>query len=395
MATLQSQFLFQTTLASIICVYQDMLKFKNCSNCLFLVGLLALSSCVDEISLTPTSQAEFLVVDGVLNYTNTVDSQDLAIRLSYSKNTFTRPVPLSKAKMNIVVNEKDSYPFVEREEGWYYLTNKDIFQVGASYRLQFQVGSNNYESSVEVLADSVPIQKTYAEVNAAGPASKAFEIFVDMADVPQKKNYYRWAITQWEAQNYCLYCYRRTRAPEACSEDLYAIEGEVISRNPPCATNCYDIIRLTPNNAISDVFFDGKNLLKKPIGYVPYIFTSACLVEVKQSSLTPQYFAFLEILKTQAETTGGLADTPAALLVGNIKNLTNPQEKIVGYFSVTNNSVQRFWLNRSAALSAGLKPLSSLNPALDPPIPTPPLWYPVPCKASRYRTPVKPWGWGG
>ena len=359
------------------------------------MGLLALSSCVDEISLPPTSQAEFLVVDGVLNFTNNVDSQDLAIRLSYSRNTFNRPVPLSKAKMNIVVNEKDSYPFVEREEGWYYLTNKDIFQVGASYKLQFQVGGNNYESSVEVLADSVPIKKTYAEVNAAGPANRAFEVFVDMTDVPQKKNYYRWAITQWEAQNYCLYCYRRNRAPEACSEDLYAIEGEVISRNPPCATNCYDIIRLTPNNAISDVFFDGKSLLKKPVGYVPFNFTFPCLVEVKQSSLTPQYFAFLEILKTQAETTGGLADTPAALLVGNVKNLTNPQEKIVGYFSVTNNSVQRFWLNRSAALSAGLKPLSSLNPALDPPIPAPPLWQPVPCKASRFRTPVKPWGWGG
>jgi Domain of unknown function (DUF4249) len=358
------------------------------------MGLLALSSCVDEISIPPASQAEFLVVDGILNNTNNVDTQDLVIRLSYSRSTFIRPVALSKAKMNILVNEKDSYPLIEREEGSYYLTNPDILKVGASYKLQFQVAGNSYESSVEVLADSVPIQKTYTEVNITGTASKAFEVFVDMVDVPQRKNYYRWAITQWEAQNYCLYCYRRNRAPETCNEDLYALEGEVINRNLPCATNCYDIIRFTPNNAVADVFFDGKSLLKKSIGYVAYNFASPCLVEVKQSSLTPQYYAFLEILKTQAENTGGLADTPAALLVGNVKNLTNPQEKIVGYFSVTNNSVKRFWLDRSIA-PPKLSPLSSLNPPLDPPIPTPPSWYPTPCKASRYRTPVKPWGWGG
>ena len=91
--------------------------------------------------------------------------------------------------------------------------------------------------------------------------------------------------------------------------------------------------------------------------------------------------------------TGGLADTPAALLTGNVSNQKNPQEKVVGYFSVTNNSVRRYWLTRADGLQKGWKPLANLNPPVDPPIPTPPLWQPVPCKPGRNRTPFKPWGW--
>lgn len=372
-----------------------MLKFKNYYNYLFLLGLSLISSCVDEIILTPSVSANFLVVDGILNYSNNADSQDLVIRLSYSRSNFARPIALPKAKVNIVVNDKDVYPLVEQEAGSYYINNKTIFKVGNSFKLKFQVGSENYESSAEILADSVPIKNSYAEVNANGLAERGFEVFVDMDDTPQKRNYYRWALTQWESQIFCSFCYKQNRTADLCVEDLYGQPGELITRNPPCAGGCYDILRLTPNNSISDIFFDGKVLIKKSVGFVPFNFTFPSLVEVKQSSLTPQYFAFLEILKTQAETTGGLADTPAALLVGNVKNLSNPKEKIVGYFSVTNNSIQRFWLNRAAALSAGLKPLSSVNPPLEPPIPTPPLWSPIPCKPSRYRTPIKPWGWKG
>lgn len=370
-----------------------MAKLLNYFIFMFITGMFFLIGCVDEISLPNGNSADFVVVDGILNYSSTADSQDLSIRLYYSKSSLIRPVALSKANVHIVVNGKDTYQLVERESGSYYLTNHDIFKVGNSYKLTFKVGNTTYESTAEILTDSVPIKSAYAEVNKSGTAARAFEVFVDMTDVPQKKNFYRWAITQWESQNYCLYCYRQNRAPDVCSEDLYGIEGNIISRNPPCATKCYDILRFTPNNALSDVFIDGKTLSKKPIGFVPYNFTTPCLVQVQQSSLTPQYYAFLEILKTQAENTGGLADTPAALLVGNIKNMNNTDEKIVGYFSVTNNSVTRFWLERSAALSAGYKPLSSLNPALDPPIPAPTLWAPVPCKPSRFRTPEKPWGW--
>lgn len=356
--------------------------------------LMLFTHCVDEISLNENAASEFFVVDGIMNYSETADTNDFVVKLGISQPTLIRPIPVTKGIVEIVVNDKDSYPLSEREAGSYYLFRKDIFKVGQSYKLRFQANGSQYESSNEVLPDSVTIQNVYAEANVKGSSSKAHEIFVDVQDVAQKKNYYRWAFTQWERQQYCMFCYvPPPRNPEQCLEDIYATPEVRISRNMFCNGECYDILRFSPNNAISDVFFDGKTLLKKSIGFIPINFYEGCLVEVSQSSITPTYNAFLDILKSQAENTGGLADTPAALLVGNVKNTTNPSQKIVGYFSVTNTTKKRIWVDRKAALSAGFKPLSSLNPPLDPPTPTPLSWYPVACKPSKIRTNVKPLGW--
>lgn len=371
-----------------------MLKIHTCLIIGFAVLLLLFTRCVDEISLNDNTASEFFVVDGILNYSETADSNDFVVKLGISRPDLIRPIPVTKGVVEIVVNDKDSYPLSEREAGSYYLFRKDIFKVGQSYKLRFQANGSQYESSNEVMPDSVAIQKVYAEINTKGTAKTAYEIFVDVQDVAQKKNYYRWSFTQWERQQYCLFCYvPPPRNIEPCSEDIYATPDVKISRNPLCDGECYDILRFSPNNAVSDVFFDGKTLIKKSIGFIPYNFHSGCLVEVKQSSITPTYNVFLEILKSQAESTGGLADTPAALLVGNVKNTTNATQKIVGYFSVTNNSKRRIWVDRKDALSGGYKPLASVNPPLDAPTPTPPSWYPVACKPSKIRTNVKPAGW--
>ena len=360
----------------------------------FAALLLLFTCCVDEITLNDNVASEFFVVDGILNYSETTDSNDLVVKLGISRADLIRPIPVTKGVVEIVVNDKDSYPLSEREAGSYYLFRKDIFKVGQSYKLRFQANGSQYESGNEVMPDSVAIQKVYAEINTKGTASNAHEIFVDVQDVAQKKNYYRWSFIQWEKQPYCLYCYvALPRQPESCREDMIATADSRISRNPYCDGDCYDILYTSPNNAISDVFFDGKMLIKKSLGTIPYFFHGGCLVEIRQSSITSQYNVFLEILKSQAENTGGLADTPAALLVGNVKNTSNPSQKIVGYFSITNTVKRRIWLERKDVTLTSLRPLITLNPPLDAPVPTPPSWYPVACKPSKIRTNVKPLGW--
>ena len=120
-------------------------------------------SCVDEIELGVPTPADFIVVDGILNYSKDADSSDLVVRLTQSRNTFVRPVALAKAKMDLIVNDKDIFPLVEREAGYYYLFSKNMFKVGDKYKLKFQIGTDNYESTNEILPDSVPLEKVYSE----------------------------------------------------------------------------------------------------------------------------------------------------------------------------------------------------------------------------------------
>jgi hypothetical protein len=354
--------------------------------------LLIPPACVEELAIETPAGATFLVVDGILNNSNSADSSDFVVRLERSFNSQVRAVAVSQAKMELIVNGTTSYPMTEQEVGYYYLANKDkgIFKVGNAFKLKFTADGQNYESSEEVMPDSVPIQKIYTEVPVKPTLDNAIEVFADVQDPAQKKNYYRWSLVQFERQQYCLFCYTAPRTPERCAEDIVGVSGLTISRNPQCTGDCWDIVRRTPNNAIGDVFFDGKQLIKKQVGGILLIFGFPTLVEVRQHSLTPQYFAFLEILKTQAENTGGLADTPAALLVGNVRNVNNAKDKVLGYFSVTNTSIRRLWVPR---VGLGLSPAANLNPPKEPPTPQPASWNPVPCKPSRTRTPLKPWGW--
>jgi len=350
-------------------------------------------SCVEELDLGFPTAAEFIVVDGILNYHSAADSNDLVVYLNVSNTLYSRPAPLGGAQMELIVNESAAYPFTERERGTYYFYDSQVFAPGNRYQLRFQIGEDYYESSPEILPDTVALGQVYAALNQGGTADDAYEIFVDMEDDPSQKNYYRWLITQWERQDYCQFCYREGRNPERCESDLFALPEVQLTRNNFCETGCYDILRFTPNNSISDVYIDGKSLIRKSVGFVPFNFNRPCLVEVMQSSLTPGYFSFLEVLRSQAESTGGLADTPAALLTGNVQNKTHPEQKVVGYFSVANNTVKRYWLKRDEGLAAGFYPLGNLNPPISPPIPTPPSWQPVPCVPGKNRTPVKPWGW--
>lgn len=355
--------------------------------------LLLAISCVEELSFDKPSAAEFIVVDGILNYHPNAERGDMVVFLNLSNTTISNPIPISGALMEVTVNGQDSYPLLEGEAGAYYLINRDIFETGFSYQLNFQIGDNSYSSTPEILPDSVGLENAYAELNISKTEAEAYEVFVDMIDPSDQKNHYRWLITQWEKKKFCLFCYRVQRNPEVCQSSLHAPADVNLSRNNLCDGDCFEIFKYSPNNSLSDVFINGKSLIRKSVGFTPLNFSEPCLIEVKQSSLTSGYFSFLEKLRAQAEATGGLADTPAALLTANIKNINNPTEKIVGYFSVTNNSVRRFWLERSEALNFNFRPLSRINPALDPPVPTPPDWRPLSCEATKNTTPIKPRGW--
>ena len=359
------------------------------------VTIFSFLSCVSEYPLDSVPAENFLVIDAVLNYSEGADSNDLVVKLVESVTASVGSgyqAPVAGAIVSLIVNDKTTVFLPEREKGNYYLFDKSIFKPGNSFKLSINKGNDTYESKAEVMPDTVAIQKVYQDYVEKITAQNTFEILVDVQDEPQKRNFYKWSITQWERQGYCVYCYTANRS-ENCSADLYATPGVIISRNRPCLSDCFDILKFNPNNAISDVFFDGKQLLRKSIGTLPLNFGTSCLIEVRQSTLTPQYFDFLELLKTQSQNTGGLADTPAALLTGNITNKTNPKQIVLGYFSVTNGVNRRYWLDRSGATARGITPLASINPPLPIPAPTPPSWSAIPCAKSKGRTPEKPLGW--
>jgi hypothetical protein len=356
-------------------------------------------SCISEYDVAENFEGSFVVVDGILKLSNNnyeLDSTDFKVKLSVTtvsgSKSSTYQAPIKNAKAELVINQKNIVALSEVSNGVYFLKDKSILQKNSTYQLRFSIGAKQYESNIEVLPDSVAINKVFTEYNPAA-ANQAYRVFVDVNDIKGVKNYYNWTYNFWEKQIFCSQCYNvGNRLPPACTiEDLYPVQGSRVSVSTGCSGNCWDILRSKTVNSISDIFFDGNPLLKKEIGIVPYNFGQGCLVEVQQMSLTPAYYQYLELLKNQTTGAGGLVDTPPAILVGNVRNIKDNNEKVIGFFSVTNTVKKRFWLERKEAKSAGMQPLSEKNPSIPPPVGSNiPL---KPCTPSEKRTNAKPVGW--
>ena len=119
---------------------------------------------------------------------------------------------------------------------------------------------------------------------------------------------------------------------------------------------------------------------------------SGCLVEIQQMCVSPDVFAYNKILESQLQGTGGLADTPPVAIVGNIRNVTDFREQIVGYFGVADIQKKRYWVSRKDA-KGSIEFILGHEPLLEPVLLSGPSPTYAPCSLTPDRTPIIPEGW--
>jgi hypothetical protein len=71
---------------------------------------------------------------------------------------------------------------------------------------------------------------------------------------------------------------------------------------------------------------------EKLVAQIPFYNDYGCLVNLEQISVSLEVYKFYQLVRQLTQGTGGLADTPPSAIVGNIQNVSNPDEKVVGYF---------------------------------------------------------------
>ena len=65
---------------------------------------------------------------------------------------------------------------------------------------------------------------------------------------------------------------------------------------------------------------------------------------IYQTSLTKEAFEYWRKVNIVANQVGSIFDTPPAEITGNIRNVNQPDEKVLGYFQVINQTFDRFFL---------------------------------------------------
>ncbi len=385
-----------------------MLFLRPCWRGLLLTSLTlaGIHACVEPYTPSITLTARLLVVEATL--TDRPEVQTVRLARSQVFNGLSSTTPESGATVEILVN--DAQPVTLREKpttpGLYFAPESFQGKNGVRYRLRFTLSNGQrYESGEETLSAVAPIGRVYDRFEAAAlPNAERTQftpanlLYVDFDDPAAERNFYRWEWTLWEAQSWCITCTQgiynlsRDGLSGACQTQLNLPRNNQYDYT--CFGRCWEIIRSTETNLFADTYSNGRPVKGRQVAAIRFYQAQPALVEIRQYALSSEAFQYFKLLETQSQNTGGLADTPPAPLVGNVRNLADVNENVAGYFSAAAVTTTRYWLDRQNTSGVPLNFFQVLNGRPVSPEPPSPLRPPQSvCVPSDTRTPVKPEGW--
>lgn len=292
-------------------------------------------SCVTKFIPEINEAQELLVVEGLITDQPGVNT----IKISKSvpldqRNTFK---PLRKCDVTISDDAGNIFDLTETADGK-YVTDSVQFRgvVGRRYQLRVKVNdpafsTSSYESVPMEMKPVPPIDRVYYEkislkVRGDGiPLEEGCQLYLDTHDPQGKCKFYRWTFTE-----------------------TWQINLPFATRNNICWTSeNSDIIRIKTTTSVSEDRISGYPL--------HFISNTSDRLETKYSILTRQFslsedeFDYWSRLKSISEETGGLYDVIPASVKGNIYNVDDPYEQVLGFFSVSAMTSKRIFIEEPFA----------------------------------------------
>lgn len=287
--------------------------------------VIVLLSCVEPFFFEDDESTSLLTIEGQL-FTD-INRSYVKIGLSSDyvsdPNNYIPPSVISDASVRIYNDGGGVFTDLvyHAEEQAFKIVDQDFqVEIGNEYYLEVIWNDNQYLSTKEMLFKSPSIDSLYFEFDSE---NERLNIFLDIDSLSH--NYIQW---EWDAVYQVL--------------SFLPSDPDTFT----CCTRCFvpaygNEINITdqPNllgSELNKVFITSVNL-DRPTKY---------LLTVDQISLTKRSHDFLTLLRTQKESTGGLFDPLPFEINGNISNTQDLDQKVLGYFFVSDISNSDILLDR-------------------------------------------------
>ncbi|AUD04115.1 DUF4249 domain-containing protein [Spirosoma pollinicola] len=332
-------------------------------------------ACVDPEDLTLRGTVDILVVDGTV--TNLAEPQIIRLNRSQADRLTGRfgSLPITKARVEVVMDSLIVTPAHETTKGNYQLPADFKGQIGHAYQLRLTLSDGtHYESTQQVMPPTARIDKIRAQFSlkslsppVRGYYTSGHDVFIELQDPADQRNYYRWDWTDYEPQYWCRSCKQGFysvynpignivagfRSGPDLYEDCYSPSG-IDPGNPlygstldyPCRTQCWELVPSYTVALFDDQYANGGLISNLKVAAIPFYQHSPCLASVRQSSLTPDAYRYFKLFADQTQNTGGLADTPPTAPIGNVHNVANAKEVVVGYFTASGVFSKNIYIDR-------------------------------------------------
>lgn len=300
---------------------------------------LIISSCIEEYHPKLDTYDELIVIDGNI----TDEAGPYTITVSKSTTVYDeKNVPVTGAEVIIADNKGNSETLTETTDGRYQTSESGIQgHVGNSYRLTVIVNGKTYQSGFEMLNQAVRVDSIYSRVEQKSTLDGDFEglqFYVNTAEYSDNNKFFLW-------QAYETYKYKSDLKLNAI---FYGLDS-VVTFPAASQTICWR------TNKIYDVYTESaKKIRESSIKNYPVNFVATNVrqlserysLQIKQLSISEEAYRFWSEVESQNTASGSLYTKQPYLVKGNIQNIDNPNEIVLGYFMAAGVSSKRIFVDR-------------------------------------------------
>jgi Domain of unknown function (DUF4249) len=285
------------------------------------------SSCVDSVPFPTKSEEGFLSVEGTFH--NLADTQ--FVKLFRSQGYAAPPVFVSDAKVTVFGNDKTSGTFEEIRPGVYALM-PDILRgaVGTSYYVEIKTKDGKiYRSEPEVMPEPIkPDSISFSaydkeELSPSGLKTTEKVLKVEI-NTPLKHSgldaFFHWTIEDGFEFKEISYSPLQMPPPRTCyyTRKVMPAERIAIASSKDLKISYADAFR------INEMSLEQFNLQFKQIH----------VWQISQNSITEKAYTYWKEINEISFQVGSLFDVTPAYVKGNIYNVNDKDEKVLGYFEV-------------------------------------------------------------
>jgi hypothetical protein len=282
-------------------------------------------------SYTPpihSTNNSYLVVEGFIN--NGQDSTYITVTHTFKLIDTSYVTPELHAQLTVEGKDNSSYPLKEWGNGQYGATSL-VLNKALQYRLHIKTSNGKeYASEYVDLKSSPPIDSVSFRRTRQG-----VEIDANSHDPQSASHYYRWDYVEtWEFHS-------------VYGTDIQYLNHMIVPLFPNPYYTCWkyaantNILLTSTTKLASDV------VSQFPLVAIPensWIISVRYSILVKQYVLTPEAYNFWLTLQKNTEQIGSIFSPQPTALTGNVHNLADSSETVIGFISAGTLQKQRIFI---------------------------------------------------
>lgn len=280
-----------------------------------------------------TVNSNVLVVEGMIN----IGSDSTIIKLSRTQpiGDKTKNKPEIGAVVTVESDANDKYVLAEKIQGSYVSPGLNLAKT-KKYRLSIKTSKGiNYLSDYVEVKVTPPMDSLNYKATEDG-----VQLYVNTHDESNNSRYYRWDYNEtWEI--YAAY------GSTLIWENGRVNDRDMVNNN---ITRCWRTNNNHPISIASSAKLEKDLIYNAPIAFIKSDsekVSQKYSIRVRQYALTKEAYEFWENLKKSTESLGSIFDPQPSQLAGNIRNVSNASEPVIGYISAGTYSEKRIFIARN------------------------------------------------